>query len=187
MPALPALTTPLSHGAVTVRAYAERDIPEILIAYQDDDALHTRLGERRPPSGAELGREWEDGAAARAAGSRCALSILAPGSDVCAGRVVADEIDWANEHAEVKVWVVPQHRRRGLGSGALRLVCEWLLSAGGLARIGLRIEPSNEAMLLTAAAAGFTSEGLLRSYERDPDGRGRHDIVSMSLVAADLG
>lgn len=179
--------TPLSDGAVTVRAYAERDIPEILIAYQDDDALPVRLGERRPPSGAELGREWEEAEATRAEGLRCALTILAPGSDTCAGRVVVEEIDWANEHAEVKIWVVPDQRRRGLGSGGLRLVSSWLLSAAGLARIGLRIEPSNHAMLLAAAAAGFSSEGLLRSYERDPDGRCRHDVVSMSLVASDLG
>ena len=56
MPAFPELDEPLSDGSVRVRLAAERDIPEILIAYQDDPELHLRMGDERPPSGAELGR-----------------------------------------------------------------------------------------------------------------------------------
>ena len=55
MPAIPALAAPLTDGDLMVRASAERDIPEILIAYQDDPTLHVRLGLERPPSGAQLG------------------------------------------------------------------------------------------------------------------------------------
>ena len=47
----------------TVRPAAERDIPEVLIAYQDDPELHLRMGEERAPSGAELGRLAERAAA----------------------------------------------------------------------------------------------------------------------------
>ena len=56
MPSFPGLEQPLTDGVVSVRLSAERDIPEVLIAYQDDRGLHLALGEDRPPSGAALGR-----------------------------------------------------------------------------------------------------------------------------------
>ena len=59
MPAIPELTEPLSDDRVALRFYAELDIPEILIAHQDDRGMHKRLGAIRPPSGAELGRRSE--------------------------------------------------------------------------------------------------------------------------------
>src|SRR6516225_8543725 len=45
MPPIPEFHEPLSDGQVVLRLAAERDIPEILIAYQDDPQLHVRLGE----------------------------------------------------------------------------------------------------------------------------------------------
>ena len=54
MPRIPAPTEPLTNEHVIVRLSAERDLPEILIAYQDDPQLHVMLGEQRPPSGAQL-------------------------------------------------------------------------------------------------------------------------------------
>ena len=40
MSSFPRLTSPLTDGSVVLRDYVERDIPEILIAYQDDPLLH---------------------------------------------------------------------------------------------------------------------------------------------------
>ena len=65
---------------------AERDIPEVLIAYQDDRELHLRMGVERPPSGAELGRLAERAEIDRAAGRAVTLTIIGRGSDVCLGR-----------------------------------------------------------------------------------------------------
>ena len=61
---------PLGGRAVALRDYAERDIPEILIAHQDDPRLYVLAGEDRPPSGAELGRAAEREAAERAGRER---------------------------------------------------------------------------------------------------------------------
>ena len=66
MRSFPRLADPLAGGTVTLRDYAERDIPEILIAHQDDPRLYVLTGEDRPPSGAELGRAAEREAAERA-------------------------------------------------------------------------------------------------------------------------
>ena len=87
---------------MTAAPAAERDIPEILIAYQDDPQLHLRLGEDRPPSGAELGRR--DGARRDRARGRHALTltIVEPGSDDCRGQVYVHDVDWDNDRARAR-------------------------------------------------------------------------------------
>ncbi|HUA03324.1 MAG TPA: GNAT family protein [Solirubrobacteraceae bacterium] len=184
MSSLPLLAEPLTDGQVVLRDYAERDIPEILIAHQDDPRMHVLTGEDRPPSGAELGRAAEREALERAAGERATLTIVEPGEDTCRGQVRAYPIDWDQSRAEVGIWLAPQVRGRGLGPGALRLAVQWLLGPCGLARIELFAEPDNAPVIRAAEDAGFVREGVLREYLRR---RGKGvDVVVMSVVTADL-
>ena len=132
MPSLPRLSVPLSDGRVALRPSGERDIPEVLIAYQDDPGLHLALGERRPPSGAALGRRAELAEAERVAGCSAVLTIVEPDSDVCLGEVRIGGIDWPQGRAELRVWVAPGRRGRGLGRRAHRLVAGWLEAYCGL-------------------------------------------------------
>jgi RimJ/RimL family protein N-acetyltransferase len=143
-----------------LRFAAERDIPEILIAHQDDPQLHARLGLRRPPSGAELGRQMERAEDDRASGTRVGLTILEPGSDDCRGRISVHNIDWDRGCAELGIWLALQVRGRGLGRAALRLAARWLFEDCGLERIELLTEPDNEPMLRAAHGAGFIDEGM---------------------------
>lgn len=184
MPSLPDLDRPLSDGEVAVRRAAERDIPEVLIAYQDDRELHLRMGVERPPSGAELGRLAERAEIDRAAGRAVTLTIIGRGSDVCLGQVNVHHVDWDHGRVELGIWVAPQARGQGLGGTALRLVARWLLEHAAFDRVQVLTEVDNERMLRAAAAAGFTSEGVLRGYLRE---RGlRVDAAVLSLVRADL-
>ena len=185
MPRFPDLTEPLSDDRVSLRLSAERDIPEILIAYQDDPRMHRDMGERRPPSGAELGRREERAAAERAAGTYVGLTVLEPGSDVCVGQIYVHDLDWNNARAELGMWLAPQARGRGLAGRALRLASEWLLESCGLGRLEILTEPDNQAMIGAARAAGYREEGVLRGYRRERDGR--VDSAIMSLLPADLG
>jgi RimJ/RimL family protein N-acetyltransferase len=180
----PLIADPLTNGRVALRDYAERDIPEILLAYQDDATLHLRTGDERPPSGAELGRRAERELVDRAAGERAWLTILEAGSDTCRGIVRVHATDWEQSRTEIGILLAPQVRGRGLGRGALRLAGEWLLVKCGLARVELVIEPANAPMIAAAAAAGYTHEGVLREYLRE---RGKRiDVVIMSLIPEDL-
>ncbi len=184
MPAFPDPPDPFSDGKVTLRLGAERDIPEILIAYQDDPQLHVQLGLERPPSGAELGRLAERAAIERATGARVTLTILEPDSDVCRGQIYTPEVDWRHTRAEIGMWLAPQVRGRGLASRALKLTSSWLLRSSGLERLQIVTEPDNEPMLATARAAGFAHEGILRGYTRE---RGtRVDCAILSLLPNDL-
>ena len=132
MPSFPTLSAPLTDGEISLRPTAERDIPEVLIAYQDDPGLHLALGERRPPSGAALGRRAELAESERLAGRSLVLSVVEPGGDVCLGEMRIGEVDWGQGRAEVRVWVVPARRGRGLGRRAHRLAKEWLGAYCGL-------------------------------------------------------
>lgn len=168
-----------------LRLAAERDIPEVLIAHQDDPLLAFGLGLARPPSGAELGRRAEEAAAERADGSGVWLTILRPGSDECRGQVDVHDVDWDHRRAQIGIWVAPRERGHGLARAALGLAGAWLLQACGLLRVELLTEPDNQSMIRAAQAAGFTSEGILRSYLREH--RRRVDVAVMSLIPADLG
>ena len=189
MPLIPLLDRPLTDGRVALRLSAERDIPEILIAYEDDRKMHERLGEARPPSGADLGRASEEAERKLEAGVFAQLTITEPGADICVGVVTISELDWDHARGEIKLWVAPSHRGRGYGRAALRLVAAWAFGGWGLARLATLVEPDNLAMHRAAAAAGFRHEGTFNAYR--PAGRGgrggrRVDLDVLALIPADL-
>jgi RimJ/RimL family protein N-acetyltransferase len=185
MPRLPQHSPPLREGGVSLRDAAERDIPEVLIAYEDDRQMHLRLFEERPPSGAALGRRAESDYADRAAGSRATLTVCADGSDVCVGQITVHHIDWEHARGELSMWIAPGWRGRGIGATALRLASTWLLQRCGLERLQLLVEPDNVAMLRAAAHVGFVNEGILHSHLRQ--GGVRVDVVVVSVLRSDLG
>ncbi len=167
-----------------LREYAERDIPEILIAYQDDPELHLRIGESLPPSGAELGRRAERAEGERVAGTHVRLTILTADSDICRGQLSVHGVDWDHGRAELGIWVAPQVRGRGMAAGSLRVASKWLLGPCRLERLQILTEPDNEAMIAAARAAGFVYEGVLRGYTREQGNR--VDNAVLALVRSDL-
>lgn len=178
------LEQPLQGERIALRYGAERDIPEILIAHQDDPHLHARFGEPGPPSGAELGRESELAEVRRATLEAAELTIVELGGDDCRGRITVRHIDQEASRAELRVWVAPQVRGRRYAREGLVLAARWLLGPCGFERIEVKTATDNEAMQRVAAAAGFMREGVLRAYWRGT--RGRLDAVSFSLLRSDL-
>lgn len=64
--------------------------------------------------------------------------------------------------AEGGYWLSAGARGRGLMTQALRGLTDWGLTAAGLQRIQLLVDPDNGASLRVAERAGFLREGLLR-------------------------
>lgn len=81
-------------------------------------------------------------------------------------------------------WLVPDARRQGHGSAAVRLVSRWLLTRTHVHRVVARVMPDNEASIALLRSSGFGQEGLLRKWlERDG---GFVDALQFSLVEDDL-
>jgi RimJ/RimL family protein N-acetyltransferase len=195
MPSFPDLQVPLGDGVIELRRTAERDIPETLIAYQDDPTLHLRMGIPRPPSGAELGRLAERAEHDRLAGRGISLTIVEAGDDTWAGQIDVHRVDWDHARGELAVWVAPARRGRGLARRALALVGPWLLLEAGLERVELITQTDNEPLQRSAQAAGFQLEAVLRGYYRPFPGLPRHlqreadgrvDMTVLSMVRRDL-
>jgi RimJ/RimL family protein N-acetyltransferase len=85
---------------------------------------------------------------------------------------------------EVGYWVAAPARGRGVATRAVRLVCAWAFEKLPLARIQLHTLPGNEASERVAERAGFTREGLLRSFA-EMKGK-RVDITMFSLLPGEL-
>ena len=132
MPTIPDPPDRIGDETIELRPIAEWDIPEVLIAHQDDRELHRRLGLTKPPSGAQLGSEVENERALRMAGESVKLTIVEPGANDCRGRVEVDDIDWERGSARVRVWVAPQLRGRGAEQRAAELTAEWLRTSMGI-------------------------------------------------------
>lgn len=166
MPEIPELNGRIGDDVVQLRAISEWDIPEILIAHQDDTRMHRRLGARKPPSGAQLGMEVERSDDERRAGRRVSLTLVEPGQDYCRGRIDVHAIDWEAGRAELGIWVAPKFRGHGFARRALRHAARWLFDVVGLGELVLVTESDNEPMRRAAAAAGFTDRGAV---DRAPD------------------
>jgi len=139
MPSIPEPPERLGDQVVELRAIAEWDIPEILIAHQDDPDLHLKLGQQRSPTGAQLGRQVEEAEPLREAGTAFSLTLVEPGRNDCRGRIEITAIDWERRSAELSVWVAPQFRGRGFADHALTLATGWLTEAVGLSDLAVMV------------------------------------------------
>ncbi|HUX87830.1 MAG TPA: GNAT family protein [Chloroflexota bacterium] len=73
--------------------------------------------------------------------------------------------------AHASYWIFPPFRRRGLGSRALLLLCEFGFGSMGIERIELYVEPDNAASRGVARRAGFAEDAVLAGYGEFGDER----------------
>ena len=109
--------------------------------------------------------------------------VDARGSDLL-GSIDLRVLSWEHLRGEVGYLVGAHARGRGVAPRAVRLLSSWGFAAVGLRRIGILVDPRNAASQRVAAKAGFTREGVLRSYSTLKDER--VDMISYSLLPDDL-
>ena len=81
-------------------------------------------------------------------------------------------------------WVIPRARGRGFAARAARLLSTWALRDEGMARVEAWVEAGNAASQRVLQAAGFTHEGVLRSFLSYEDQR--VDALVFSQTTEDL-
>ncbi|MEU3465057.1 GNAT family protein [Streptomyces sp. NPDC006733] len=107
------------------------------------------------------------------------------------GGRVAGAIQWSAEeepdyrHANIDIYLDPACHGRGLGTDAVRTLVGHLIAAHGHHRLIIDPAADNVAAIRCYTKAGFRPVGIMRDYERGPDGTW-HDSLMMDLLARDL-
>jgi len=99
----------------------------------------------------------------------------------------AEENEPAYRHASIDIFLDPAVHNHGLGRDAVRTLARHLVRDRGHHRITIDPAVDNPTAIRCYAAVGFRPVGVMRRYERDPDGRGWHDALLMDLLAEELG
>jgi [ribosomal protein S5]-alanine N-acetyltransferase len=86
---------------------------------------------------------------------------------------------------EVSYWTHPTHRRQGVASRAVRLLCAFAFAELGVERVEAYIEPDNVASRGVVESIGFSEEGVARARELTVSGE-RRDMVVYSLLPSEL-
>jgi aminoglycoside 6'-N-acetyltransferase len=104
---------------------------------------------------------------------------------------VAGWIQWYAEedpdyrHAGIDVYLDPQRRGQGLGTDAVRTLVRHLVVDLGHHRLVIDPAVDNAAAIRSYAKVGFRPVGVMRRYERGPDGTW-HDNLLMDLLADEI-
>jgi aminoglycoside 6'-N-acetyltransferase len=114
----------------------------------------------------------------------CAFAIES-GGEVAGWLGVFEQNEPDYRHAALDIALGPDHQDRGLGSDALRTVIRWLAREHGHHRFTIDPAVANERAVRAYAAVGFKPVGVLRRYERGPDGTWKDGLL-MDLLAEEL-
>ena len=97
----------------------------------------------------------------------------------------AEEEDPMYRHAGIDVYVTAARHQQGYGSEAVRVLARYLIEERGHHRLTIDPSASNAAAIAAYQKVGFRPVGVMRSYERGPDGTW-HDGLLMDLLAGEL-
>lgn len=88
-------------------------------------------------------------------------------------------------HAGIDLFLAPAHQGRGLGPAAIRLIARHLVDERGHHRLTIDPAAANEHAIRAYEKVGFRRVGLLRRYQRFPDGTWQDGLL-MELLAEEL-
>ena len=182
---MPELTLPpegLGDGVIALRPWRPDDVPALVEACQDPD-IPRWTAIPSPYSEADARGFVAAQEDRRAAGEAAPFAVDSAEDGTFLGSVEVTLHDWRNGRGEIGYWIAPSARRRRVALRAIAVVSGWGFQTLGLARLEILVEPENEPSLRVAERAGFTREGVLRSY-RVMKGR-RVDFVVFSLLPTD--
>jgi RimJ/RimL family protein N-acetyltransferase len=184
VPGLHHLDSPLTDGSVALREWTEDDVEAMIAPLNEAEiARWTRVPPPYTRADAEdfLARTE----ARRATGEELALAIVSATDDELLGSMSVRVSSRENGRGELGYLVFERARGRGVATRAARLLARYAFERLGLRRVEILAAVGNPASQRVAGKAGFTREGVLRSYM---DNRGeRLDMVAWSLLPADLG
>jgi aminoglycoside 6'-N-acetyltransferase len=97
----------------------------------------------------------------------------------------SEELEPDYRHAGIDLFLTSAIHGHGLGRDAVRTVAAYLLGDRGHRRITIDPAAANERAIRAYRSVGFQPVGVMREYERGPDGSW-HDGLLLDLLAGDL-
>ena len=88
-------------------------------------------------------------------------------------------------HASIDIFLTTSRHGEGLGSEAVRVLARYLIEEREHRRLTIDPAADNAAAIRAYEKVGFRPVGVMRSYERGPDGTW-HDGLLMELLADEL-
>ncbi len=88
-------------------------------------------------------------------------------------------------HASIDIFLTTSRHGQGFGSEAVRIVARYLIEERGHHRLTIDPAADNAAAIRAYEKVGFRAVGVMRSYERGPDGTW-HDGLFMEMLADEL-
>ena len=98
---------------------------------------------------------------------------------------ISEETTPDYRHVALDIGLGPGFQDRRLGSEALRTVIRWLIGERGHHRFTIDPAVANQRAIRAYSAVGFRPVGVLRRYERGPDGTWEDGLL-MDLLAEEL-
>jgi aminoglycoside 6'-N-acetyltransferase len=96
-----------------------------------------------------------------------------------------EELEPDYKHASLDISLVPDRQGAGHGPAALRLVARWLIDERGHHRITIDPNAANDRAIRAYRTVGFRDVGIMRRYERSPEGAWEDGLL-MDLLADEL-
>jgi len=173
----------IADQAIRIRLRAESDEPAMVAALQDPEIPRwTRGPENYDERDAA---EWTvERRRQQQAGDGLHLVIADAETDRFLGAIGVHDIDRAAGRCNIGYYLAREARGRGVMTRAVLLLSRWAFDTLPVDRLEITIQPENCASRAVAERAGYTFEGVLRSYLEI---RGsRRDAAMYSLLRDEL-
>jgi aminoglycoside 6'-N-acetyltransferase len=127
-----------------------------------------------------------DEIAADLRGDSCSvLLVIEIDGQVAGGIQFVEENTPMYRHAGIDIFVTGRHHDRGVGTEAVGLLARFLCEQRGHHRLTIDPAAANQRAIRCYEKVGFRRVGVLRRYERGPDGQ-FHDGLLMDLLREEL-
>jgi RimJ/RimL family protein N-acetyltransferase len=182
VPGFPRLDNPLSDGEVALRAWTEADADAIVAPLNEPEiARWTRVP--APYTRADADEFFARVRSRLTSGEELSLAIASATTGELLGSIGL-RVGWENRRGELGYLVFTPARGNGVATRAVGLLARFGFERLGLGRVEVLVATGNPASQRVAEKAGFTREGVLRSYMLS--GGERLDMVSFSLLPDEL-
>lgn len=158
--------------------------PRVTLRPTTADDLEPLRSIRGEPAVAERWGHLDPGELEEFVRDERSFAIVVDG-DVVGAIQYGEEDDPMYRHANIDLYLTTARHGQGLGSEAVRLLARHLIDMRGHHRLTIDPAADNRAAIRAYEKVGFRPIGVMRSYERGPDGTW-HDGLLMELLADEL-